>query len=124
MAHFAELDENNIVLRVVVISNDDLVGENSQESEALGIQVCRKIFGAGTNWAQTSYNGNFRKKYAGIGDKYEPAADVFYWPEAPFPSWTLDSNFDWQPPTPMPTDGKRYSWDEESLSWVEVESPA
>ena len=123
MAHFAELDSNNIVQRVIVISNDDLVDENGQESEGLGIQVCLNIFGSDTNWVQTSYNGNFRKKYAGIGDKYDATADVFYSPEAPFPSWTLDSNFDWRAPIAMPVDEKNYAWDEESLSWVEVEWP-
>lgn len=123
MAHFAELDENNIVLRVVVISNDDLVDENGQESEALGIQVCRNIFGPGTTWVQTSYNGNFRKKYACIGDEYNVTANLFYSPEAPFPSWTLDSKFDWQAPIALPADGKGYAWDEENLCWLEIERP-
>lgn len=120
MAHFAELDENNIVLRVIVISNDDLLDEDGQEHESLGIQVCRNIFGPETNWVQTSYNNTFRKKYAGIGDKYEPLADVFYFPHSPFPSWTLNENFDWRPPTPYPSDGKQYEWGESTLSWVEV----
>ena len=120
MAHFAELDTDNVVLRVVVISNDDLLDENGQEQELLGIQVCKNIFGTDTTWIQTSYNGNFRKKYAGIGDKYETDADLFYWPIAPYPSWTLDENYDWQPPVTRPTGEKFYQWNEETLTWVEV----
>ena len=120
MAHFAELDENSIVLRVIVISNDDLLDENGVEQEALGLAVCRNIFGPETNWVQTSYNHTFRRKYAGIGDKFDAEANLFYNPIAPFPSWTLDSEFNWNPPTPYPTDGKIYEWNEETLTWVEV----
>lgn len=120
MAHFAEIDSTYVVQRVVVISNDDLLDTNGVEQESLGVQVCQSIFGANTNWVQTSYNGNFRKKYAGIGDIYVPEADLFYTPVALFPSWALDDNYDWQPPVERPTDGKDYYWDEESLSWVEV----
>ena len=120
MAHFAQIDEQNIVTQVIVISNDDMLDENGQEKESLGIQVCRAICGTETNWVQTSYNNNFRKRYAVIGDVYDADSDVFYSPVGPFPSWALDENFDWQPPTPMPTDGKPYDWDEELLEWVEV----
>ncbi len=120
MAHFAELDTNNIVTRVIVVSNDDLLDENGVEREALGVAVCRAICGADTTWVQTSYNNNFRKQYAGIGMKYEADANLFYNPVSPFPSWVLDENFDWQPPTPMPDDGKFYNWDEDSQSWVEL----
>lgn len=83
MAHFAELDENNNVTRVVVINNADLLDEHGNENEELGIQVCRNIFGEQTNWVQTSYNSRFREKYAGIGDKYDPSADVFFNPKKP-----------------------------------------
>lgn len=120
MAHFAELDETNTVKQVIVISNDDLLDNKGKEQESIGIQVCKSIFGDNTNWVQTSYNGKFRKKYAGIGDKFVPDVDVFYSPYGPYPSWTLDENYDWQPPTPMPTDGKVYDWDEPTLSWVEI----
>jgi hypothetical protein len=119
MAHFAQLN-NNTVTQIVVISNADLLDENGVEQETLGIQVCRNIFGPDTNWAQTSYNGNFRKKYAGIGDAYSPDANVFYNPNPPYPSWTLDANYDWQPPVPHPQDEKEYKWDESVLQWVEV----
>lgn len=120
MAHFAQLDENNTVIEVVVISNEDLLDENGVEQESLGLEVCRNIFGQNTGWVQTSYNNNFRKKYAGVGDKYVASADVFYSPVGPFPSWVLDSNYDWQSPVPKPDDGKSYYWDEGSLTWVEV----
>ena len=120
MAHFAELDANNIVLRVIVVSNADLIDDNGDEQEALGIAVCQAVCGADTTWVQTSYNNKFRKKYAGIGDKFDAEANLFYNPIAPFPSWTLDSEFNWNPPTPYPTDGKIYEWNEETLTWVEV----
>jgi len=120
MAHFAELDSTNTVQRVIVISNDDLLDSSGVEQETLGINVCKSIFGPNTKWVQTSYNGNFRKKYAGIGDIYVPEADLFYTPVATFPSWSLDENYDWQPPTTKPSDGKRYYWDEPTLAWVEI----
>ena len=120
MAHFGQLDENNIVVQVIVISNDDLLDENGVEQETLGVAVCKAIFGDDTAWAQASYNNNFRKQYANIGDKFVADADLFYNPVSPYPSWTLDDNYDWQPPTPKPDDGKPYDWDEDSLTWVEV----
>lgn len=119
MAHFAELDENNIVQRVIVISNDDIVDGDGVEQESLGVAVCRAITGGGT-WVQTSYNNNFRKKYASIGDKFVPEANLFYEPVSPFPSWSLDENYDWEAPTPHPLDDKRYRWNEDLLNWVEV----
>jgi hypothetical protein len=123
MAHFARLDENNIVTEVIVISNDDLLDENGVEQEALGVAVCEQVAGAGP-WIQTSYNGNFRKKYAAIGDTYQPDAEVFYSTISPYPSWSLDENYDWKAPVPYPTDGQEYSWDEENLQWVvAVEEP-
>ena len=120
MAHFARLDENNVVQTVIVVSNDDLFDEDGIEQETFGVAVCRSIFGNDTTWVQTSYNGNFRKQYGEPGFLYDATADVFYDPIGPFPSWRLDDNYDWQPPTPMPIDGKSYYWDEDSLTWVEV----
>ena len=117
MAHFAQLDDNNIVTQVIVVSNADLVDEHGIEQETLGVAVCEAVAGAGP-WKQTSYNGNFRKKYAGIGDIYNADADVFYNPVGPYPSWVLDANYDWQAPVPKPEDGNNYGWDEESLVWV------
>jgi hypothetical protein len=117
MAHFAELDQNNVVLRVIVVHNNDCLDANGNESEAVGVGFCTKLFGG--NWKQTSYNGNIRKNYAGIGYTYRADIDAFVAPQ-PYPSWTLDVNAKWQPPVPHPTDGKMYSWDEATLSWVEV----
>ena len=115
MAHFAKLDENNIVIQGIVINNDILL-QNEIEVEQLGIDFCKSLYGQDTTWVQTSYNGNTRKQFAAVGYKYDSTNDVFIVPQ-PFDSWTLDSNFDWQPPTPYPTDGKTYSWNEDTLSW-------
>ena len=114
MAHFAELDENNIVLRVIVVSNEDTADEDGNEVEALGITFCENVLGG--TWIQTSYNNNIRKQYAGIGYTYDKANDVFIVPK-PYPSWTLDSSFDWQPPTAMPDDGELYTWNETTKAW-------
>lgn len=90
MAHFAELDANNIVLRVIVVSNEMLHDENGVESEAVGIAFCHLLFGADTRWVQTSYNGNFRKNYAAIGDVYDAARDAFIAPKPEGNGWILD----------------------------------
>ena len=75
MAHFAQLDENNVVMQVIVVNNTELLDESGQESEAKGIAFCQSLFGG--TWKQTSYNANFRGKYAGVGDKYDPVVDEF-----------------------------------------------
>ena len=85
MAHFAELDADNTVLRVIVVGNPDCLDANGQESEAVGIAFCQSLCGADTQWVQTSYNGNFRGCYAGIGYTYDPEADVFVAPPSPEP---------------------------------------
>lgn len=120
MAYFAQIDEDGTVLQVISISNTDAPDPAPSHSEPLGEAFIANVLGLSGEWRQTSYNGNFRKQYAGIGYHYDDAADVFVAPQ-PYPSWTLDSNHDWQPPTPCPSDGGRYRWDEETLSWVEVE---
>lgn len=120
MAHFAELDSNNVVLRVIVVGNKDTSDANGVEKESIGRAFCERLFGG--NWVQTSYNGNMRKRYAGIGYTYRADLDAFVAPQ-PYPSWTLDANADWQAPVPMPTDGKMYSWDEKTKSWIEVQAP-
>ena len=107
MAHFAEIDENNIVTRVLVVAN---------ENEDRGQQFLAEELGLGGTWIQTSYNSNFRKNYAGIGYHYDPTSDWFYAPQ-PFPSWTLDEDAKWQPPVPYPTDGVMYVWDEATTDW-------
>ena len=119
MAHFAQLDENNVVLQVIVVNNDELL-ENGVENEAKGIAFCQSLFGANTQWVQTSYNGNIRKNYAGIGYTYRADIDAFVAPQ-PYPSWVLDANAQWRAPVPMPEDGKKYSWDEAAQARTEVE---
>lgn len=121
MAHFAKLDENNIVTEVVVVSNSDTSDAEGQEKESIGVAFCEHLFGG--RWKQTSYNGNFRKHYAGIGYYYDPVLDAFI-PPKPYPSWVLNTDTcDWQAPVPYPQDGKHYIWDEATLSWVEVPGP-
>ena len=116
MAHFAEIGLDNIVLRVLVVNNSELLDENGEEQEHLGATFLQNLFGG--TWVQTSYNSNFRKQFASANYTYNSSADVFIAPQ-PFPSWTLDSNYDWQPPTPAPTEGAPHYWNEETLTWEE-----
>ena len=123
MAHFAQLDENNLVTQVIVVANEELLLDGV-ENETKGIMFCKSLLGDDTRWVQTSYNATIRKNYAGIGYTYDPVADHFFAPQ-PYPSWTLDSDAKWQAPTPMPVEeGKFFTWDEPTLSWVEVVLPA
>ncbi|NBO56828.1 MAG: hypothetical protein EBU84_20035 [Actinobacteria bacterium] len=116
MAHFAKLDENNVVTQVIVVHNNELM-DNGVESEAKGIAFCQSLF-PNTNWKQTSYNGNFRKNYAGIGYSYLPAPIDGFAPPRPYESWNLDlDTCQWVAPVPMPTDGKTYSWNETTQTW-------
>jgi len=97
MAHFAQLDQNNIVLRVIVVNNSDIM-VNGQENEAKGIAFCQSLLGPNTRWVQTSYNGNFRVRYAGIGYTFDVTLNAFI-PPKPYPDWVLDpKTFDWVPP--------------------------
>ncbi len=122
MAHFAELDENNVVTRVIVVANKDTADANGNESESIGVAFCQRLLGG--TWVQTSYHGNIRKNYAGIGYTYRADIDAFV-PPQPYPSWVLNPDTaQWEAPVPMPTDGKMYSWDEATQSWVEVQAPA
>jgi hypothetical protein len=114
MAHYAEIIDG-VVARVIVVHNNELLVDGV-ENEQKGIEFCQSLFEG--VWIQTSYNNNFRKQYAGTGYLYNHEADVFITPK-PYDSWSLDSNHDWQPPTPMPEDGY-YSWDEDSLSWTPI----
>lgn len=118
MAYFAELDADGIVLRVVSVSNGDAPDPAPSNSEPAGREYLASI-GISGYFVQTSFNGTFRKRFAGPGFYYDSTADVFIAPQ-PYPSWSLDANYDWQPPTPMPTDGGLWVWDEATLSWVEV----
>jgi hypothetical protein len=118
MAHFAELGENNVVLRVIVVDNKDTSDENGVEVESIGADFCRNLLGG--TWKKTSYNANIRKNYAGIGYTYDSERDAFV-PPKPFASWILDEDTcRWQAPTEYPTDGKLYQWNEDTVNWVEV----
>lgn len=116
MAHFAKLNQQNIVEQVIVIANDVLLDDNGVEQEQRGVAFCAMLFSY-PYWIQTSYNGNFRKNYAGIGYTYDSRLDAFV-PPQPYPSWVLDeSTCQWQAPVPMPTDGL-YQWDDGAGAWV------
>jgi len=128
MAHFAELDNGGIVLRVVVAGNDITTPDGITEVEQLGVDFCKDLFGGtDANWKQTSYNtfkGNHvlgksqnRKNYAGIGYTYDSDKDAFY-ASQPYPSWELDENScRWEAPIPYPRDERCYNWNEENQSW-------
>ena len=119
MAHFAQLDEDNIVQQVIVIANEDCNGGDFPGSEAAGQEFISALGLPGV-WKQTSYNSNFRKHYAGIGYIYDEINDVFISPQ-PFPSWQLDENFDWKAPVSMPETGT-WIWNEQLSDWEEVTS--
>jgi hypothetical protein len=110
VAHFAEVDNNDIVKQVLVIPDDQ---------ENRGQDFLANDLNLGGTWIQTSYNNNIKKQYAGIGYKYDRDLDIFIAPQ-PFPSWSLDHNSDWQAPVQYPTDGKNYIWVENDLEWQEV----
>ena len=103
MAHFAKI--NNGIVEQVIVSEQNHINSG--------------LVGDSFLWIQTSYNNNFRKQFAGIGDTYDATKDKFIKAQ-PFPSWSLDGNDDWQPPTAYPDDGKRYVWNEETTNWAEI----
>jgi len=107
MTYFAKLDEKNLVL-IVVAGREEDDGKEQELSDRTG-----------DRYVQTSYDGSFRAHYAGIGYTYDADADVFYAPQ-PYPSWTLDDAWNWQPPVPYPDDGGMYVWDEETGGWVQL----
>jgi hypothetical protein len=125
MAHFAKLDENSVVTQVIVIANEHTSDANGVEKEYIGAAFCERLFGG--TWKQTSYNSNIRKNYAGIGYTYNANIDAFV-PPKPYESWVLNNETaQWEAPVPMPADAgtgeppKKYSWDEATTSWVEVQ---
>lgn len=122
MAHFAQLNENNVVTQIIVVNNNKLIDENGNESEELGIKFCQSLFGVNTRWVQTSYNGNFRKNYAGKGFSYNQKLDAFI-PPSPYPSWVLnESTLKWESPIPRPNDEIDivYQWNEKELKWDQI----
>lgn len=123
MAHFAKLDENNVVIDVVVVDNKDILDENGNEQEEIGIQFLKNLFGQDTKWIQTSYNNNIRNVFASIGSPYDPERDIFLGVR-PYPSWTFNyETLGYDAPTPVPEDASdtvRYIWRESDLSWVQL----
>lgn len=116
MAHFAKIDENNIVTSVVVVDNKDTADASGVEKEHIGAVHLEKILGG--TWKQTSYNGNFRKNYAGIGYSFDEQRNAFI-PPKPFNSWILnETTCQWEAPVAMPNDGQMYSWDENIQNWI------
>lgn len=120
MAHFAKLDENNVVLAIHVVNNDVIIidGVESENAGILFLSALHKH----PKWKQTSYNGNIRKNYAGIGYVYNESMDAFI-PPKPFNSWVLDGeSCTWDAPIPYPNDGKMYQWDELIKNWKEIQN--
>tara|TARA_Y100000389_G_scaffold47777_1_gene42956 strand:- start:114 stop:449 length:336 start_codon:yes stop_codon:yes gene_type:complete len=111
MAHFAQIDENNVVINVLVVPD---------EQETRGQEYLAADLNLGGAWIQTSYNHSIRKQYAIVGGKYDATNDVFLAPQ-PYPSWTLDSSFDWQPPVTYPSGDTMYAWDEDQRQWKKPE---
>lgn len=124
MAHFAQLNDDNVVINVIKVNNEDIIDENGNESEELGIQICQSHFPE-TRWVQTSYNNSMRQEFAGIGMYYHEDYDLFT-VQPPFKSWIYDvENRVWNPPSPQPNFQEGYSivWNEESLQWITTEIP-
>jgi hypothetical protein len=119
MAHFAQLDQNNIVTQVIVVPNNELL-DNGVESESKGIDFCKSLYGADTVWKQTSYDGTFRRNFAGIGFLYNQLRDAFIQPR-PYSTWVLNNTtYQWEAPIPCPDDDRLYAWDEYTNNWVDV----
>ena len=117
MAHFAQIDINNEVIQVIVVNNETLNHLEFPESEPLGIEFCQSLYGPETMWRQTSYNSSFRFNYAGIGGKYDDRLDGFI-PINPHNGWVLnESTLKWESPTPYPSDGHFYLWNDELEDW-------
>jgi hypothetical protein len=127
MAHFCQLDENNVVTQVIVVAQLRLprMPTGVEKEEHIGAAFCEKLLGG--TWKQTSYNGSIRKNYAGLGYTYNTDIDAFV-PPKPFASWLLNEDTaQWEAPVAMPADAgtgeppKRYTWDEDSVNWIEVQ---
>jgi len=118
MAHFAQINSDNVVTQVIVVSNDDCGGGDYPESDAVGAAFCTNLLGG--TWKQTSYNNNFRVRYAGIGYAFDEDLDAFIAPK-PYPSWTLnEETADWEAPVARPEEGA-WAWNEANQRWDEVE---
>lgn len=116
MAHFAEIGLDNIILKVIAVSNNELLNENHSEAGQKGIDFCRKVFGG--TWVQTSYNNNFYKNFAVVGGTFDSVRNAFI-STKPFPSWTLsEDSCTWEAPVDYPSGDNDYNWDEETQSWA------
>lgn len=116
MAHFAKIGIDNVVLEVLVVNNVDTMTPQGEEREEIGVEFLQKLTGHAA-WKQTSYNGNFRKNYAGVGYTYDSGRDAFI-PPKPFNSWTLnETTCNWEAPVAYPTDGAMYKWNEDVTNW-------
>jgi hypothetical protein len=121
MAHFAKLDNDNNVIQVIVVNNNDILDENGNESEEVGINFCTQLLGG--IWKQTSYNANIRKNYAGIGYTFDEERDAFI-PPKPFSKWVLNEDTcNWEAPVAYPDDEKRYAWNDNKGEWEELVIP-
>ena len=121
MAHYAELDATNTVLRVLVVHND-VTTIDGVEDEQRGIDFLNDLLAESGTWVQTSYNRNLRGRFAMPGGTYDADSDTFI-PRQPFPSWTLNGDNEWEPPVAypgVPTEAPYYRWDEDTTSWVEI----
>ena len=119
MAHFAKIGLNNIVTDVLVVANRETMDSNGVEHESIGVEFLKTLTGHET-WIQTSYNGNIRKNYAGIGYTYDSQRDAFI-PPQPYPSWTLnEETCNWTAPVLYPADGNMYQWDDATTNWIQV----
>jgi len=119
MAHFAEIGENDRVLRVIVVANEENLDGEGNENEVFGAKFCRELLGG--TWKQTSYNNSFRKRFAGLNFTYDSEKDAFI-PPKPFNSWALnESTLNWGAPVSYPEDGNDYIWDEPTTSWKSKE---
>ena len=118
MAHFAEINESNEVSRVIVVDNAQILDSTGSEQELLGTSFCNELLGG--TWKQTSYNGNIRKNFAGIGHTFDSSRDAFIAPR-PYASWVLNEiNCLWEAPVAIPADNNMYAWNEEKLTWEQV----
>lgn len=118
MAHFAQIDENNVVLQVIVVKNTELLDENGHEQESKGQEFCASLLGG--TWVQTSYNSTFRKNFAGTGYVYDQQRSAFITPK-PYESWVLnETTCQWNSPVAYPDTGLHYQWDELTQSWTDT----
>lgn len=124
MAHFAQLDENNKVINVIVVNNEELLDDEGNESENKGIAFCQNLFGTNTTWVQTSYNANIKHSYAEIGGHYDKSLGAFI-PVKPYDSWTFDyENRQWVAPIPCPerVEGYTWVWFETNKEWIKIQT--